>query len=105
MIILIVILIVIGIRKKQPKRFWLYCIAAVIYQNVIGLLFSGSGSLTNPAQDGLITRYIRQYFNDGPEMAAFGLVVILLGWIPTIYICKKGYVKPNTQKPVKNMDK
>ncbi len=88
----------IGLWKSQPKRYWLHAIGAIGSQLLVGVLFSGDGSLANPAGDGLITALARSATNDGPEMAFLGIAAILLGWGVPIWLLHRGFVRRGTRQ-------
>jgi len=73
----------------NTKEAYKYGFCAAIYllitAPIIQILFNGGGTLENPQGDGIITAYIRQATNDGPLMAAWGLLVIAISYIPAFY--------------------
>ncbi len=91
--IFIVIVVILGLVTRQPRRYWAYAAAAVGVQLLTGFLFAGGGTLEDPTGDGLITASIRRATNDGPQMGVLGLGVIALAWGVPIWLVARGYKK------------
>ena len=95
---LIVIAIVIGLSTKQEEKFWKYVVFAIATQLLTDLLFSGRGTLQNPAGDGLITQFVRSFSNDGPIMASMIIPALLFGWGLPIFLIYRGYKKTGSMQ-------
>lgn len=95
----IVVLVIVGLVKRQQRKYWLHVIAAVFVQNLTALLFAAGGTLENPDGDGNITAMVRGATNDGPEVAALAIVAIGLGWAVPIWLAMRGYsARPGTKQ-------
>lgn len=91
--IFIAIVVILGLVTRQPRRYWSYAGAAVAVHLLTVFLFAGGGTLEDPTGDGLITAWIRQATNDGPQMGIVGLAVIAVGWGFPIWLVVRGYQK------------
>lgn len=87
-IIFLVIMAVIGIRKKSPLAYWVLSMSAVLLHAVVAILLNGGGTLEDPNEDGFITKMIRHEFNDGPEMSVVAILAVILGWVIPVLIAK-----------------
>lgn len=93
MLIFLVIAIIFGLIKKQPRKYWINASFAVGLAFVLGLLLAGGGTLENPKGDGIITHFVRSSTDDGPLMGVWAIFVICITWGLPLYIIKRGYVK------------
>ena len=84
-------IVLIGLFKRQGKRYWLNGLAALALQAVVSALFNGGGTLEDSTGDGILTAMVRAATNDGPIMGVFALFVIILGWAVPIWIVRRGY--------------
>lgn len=89
--IFIAVVLILGLVTKQPRRYWLFALAAVATQLLVGFLFAGGGTLGDSRGDGMITAWLRRVTNDGPQMGLLGLGVIALGWGLPIWLLTRGY--------------
>lgn len=90
---LLVIIVLISGLFIRSKSFWKYGVLAIIYSQLCGLMLSGRGTLENPTGDGLITRLVRETTGDGPFMGIWGLMVIVIAWLPTLLLLSKAFKK------------
>lgn len=82
---------VVGLVKKQPRKYWLAIAAGIAIQFVTGLLFSGNGTLQDSRGDGYITAVVRQATNDGAAVAFLIVPVILFAWVVPFAIIRHNY--------------
>lgn len=66
-----------GIFFYRVSSYWKFIAYAYVSLIIFVILFSGGGTIENPASDGLITQFVRKATNDGYQMALFGLIVII----------------------------
>lgn len=92
-----VALIILGLVTNQPQKYWIYSFIAVLTQFVLGYLLAGGGTLENPQGDGVVTHLVRQMVDDGPLMALWGIVVIVIVWGVPLFIVTRGYTKKTTK--------
>lgn len=91
---LAVVAALVGLLRRQARRYWVHAAGAVAVQVLVLFLGAGGGTLEDPSGDGLITREVRRATDDGPAMAAFGLAVIALGWGIPLWLLRRGYRLP-----------
>jgi hypothetical protein len=90
--IFVAILVVIGLVRRQPWRYWAMALAALIVQTCSEFLFNGR---EGPAA-GYVTRLLRGD-GDSPAYLLVLPVAALFGWgLPIIFVIQ-GYTKPGTE--------
>jgi len=89
--ILAIILVAIGLLRRQPKRYWLHSACAIGAQILMGYLFN--------AQSGLLTPALRQAAGDGTAMGLVALVLVVAMWAIPIAIAKRGYQRKPPSPP------
>ena len=77
------ILIAVGIIKKQPRSYWISVGWAVLIQFACQYLFH--------MDTGLVTPWVKKITGDGPMMAAYGILVIVLAWVLPLFLVRRGY--------------
>lgn len=80
---------VLGVLRYRHWPYWRWVLVVLLWQSAAEFLFSAHGSLDAPERDGLIMRAMRQATNDGPELALFGLVFLLVFWGGLIYFVRQ----------------
>lgn len=98
--IFILVLVLIGLIKKQRAAYWYHACAAVFVQVIVSVLCRGGGTLQDPSGDGPIAHLVRVAVNDGPLIGVFAILVIALGWALPIWIVRRGYVGPSNPPTV-----
>ena len=76
-------------KKKNLKKAGALSAYGGISSALAWQLFAGGGTLEDPSGDGFITRIVREYSSDGPEVLFCALFAILLGWILPIYFARQ----------------
>jgi len=91
---ILVLIISIGMALwLRKKAFVKYAVGAIVLTALTTFLFKANGTLASPSGDGVITQVIRRHFNDGPQVAILGLMVIFFTYGGVIYLLRKGYKK------------
>lgn len=90
--ILPVILVIVGLLRKQQKRYWAAAAIATGVHFLAGVLFSGGGTLENPAGDGLVTAAVRRATNDGPAVVAMLVPALAFAWAVPLWLIRRAYV-------------
>ena len=80
-----------GLQKANHKVFWIRALIALFFVLVWPYLFSGGGTLENPAGDGVIARYMRQATNDGPIFGLISIFIVIAGWGIPILLLTTGF--------------
>lgn len=82
----LIVLVVIGLVKRQGWRYWVACLGAAGFYLLMQVLFN--------ADRGVATPSLRRATGDGAGMGAVAILVIALTWGGVIMIVRKGYRKP-----------
>jgi len=82
-VIFAIILVAIGLLRKQPRRYWIHAACAIGFQFIMGYLFND--------QSGLLTPTLRMATGDGPAMALIAIVLVVILWAVPIAIVQRGY--------------
>ena len=85
-----IILVAIGLLRKQSRDYWIAAATAVGVQFVVALLFHGKTGLLTPA--------LREATGDGPAMAVIAIGIMVLAWVVPIAIAARGYKRKTPPK-------
>lgn len=88
--LLIAVVVIVGLVRRQPGRYWWHALAAVVVQNLAWQLFNAGGTVQNPSGDGLVTALIRSYGGDEAVLLLFPFAM-LTGWVIPIWLVVRGY--------------
>ncbi|HVV51811.1 MAG TPA: hypothetical protein VHO06_19240 [Polyangia bacterium] len=81
--LLAVLLVVIGLVKKQGARYWLAALGAVLFQVVVSYLFQ--------YHTGIVTPYVKRATHDGKLMEVYAMVFVALSWGVPAFVARCGY--------------
>ena len=83
--LVIIVILAFGIKYRN-KAYWLRAILIPIHLQLVNLLFSARGSLGQPELDGIITKFIRSTYGDGPMFGIYAIFIIVIAWGPAIWL-------------------
>jgi hypothetical protein len=73
MAVLAIALLVVGLLKKQQRKYWIVCFVAVQFQAVMSLVFH--------AETGFLAPAIRKLVGEGPAEGIYIVVLVAVTWI------------------------
>lgn len=83
--LLAIVLVIIGLGKRQAARYWVAAFWAVLFQAVVAYLFQ--------YHTGLLTPAVKRALHDGKLMEAYGMLFVALSWGVPAVIARCGYRK------------
>jgi hypothetical protein len=90
--LVVYIAVLFGIFRFRRVEYWKWVGILFVWMLGAGLLFSGGGTLQDPSGDGIIAHQIRVATNDGPGMAIFAIMFLIVYWGGAIWMLRKMYV-------------
>lgn len=93
MIIMIfaVVLLVLGLVRKQPRKYWIAAFIAVLFQAVMNVLFH--------MDTGLLAPTMKQLVGDGPAEGVYAIVVIVVAWGVPVFLVSRSYQRQPKAPP------
>ncbi|MES2897797.1 MAG: hypothetical protein V4759_17365 [Pseudomonadota bacterium] len=77
---------ILGVLFYRRWEFWRWVVAMFAWQAAAAFLFASYGTPDNPEGDGLIIRAIIQATNNGPEVAAVGVVFLVAFYVGVVIL-------------------
>ena len=93
MMIFLGVVMVLGLRTRQPRRYWYHAACALAIQLTVAVLFAGAGATEGMTEVGLIPAILRQGTNAAPLGGVAGLVSLAFGWGVPIWLVNRGFVR------------
>jgi hypothetical protein len=84
-VLLAIILLIIGLVRKQAARYWVAAFWAVLFRALVSYLFQ--------YHTGVVTPYVKRALHDGKLMEAYGMLFVVLSWGVPALIARCGYQK------------
>lgn len=80
-----------GVFKCRFWSYWKWVVAAMGWAVVTGLLVPAYGTAQDPRGSGFLTRWVVSITNDGPGVAAYGLIAIITTYAVMIYLLSRAW--------------
>jgi hypothetical protein len=92
MVIITFLTFLLGIIRYRYWAYWKWALILLAWQFIGSIFFAGGGTLENPAGDGIIAHQIRLATNDGPGMAVFGVLFLIVFYGGVIWLIRRMYL-------------
>jgi hypothetical protein len=89
MFLILVIFVFNGTFSYRKAAYWKWVIYSYLLSIAVSFLGAGGGTVSKPAGDGIITYFVRQATNDGPQVLFVGIPAIIISWGGFILFARK----------------
>ncbi len=87
--LIVIVAALLGIWRYRSNEYFKWVGITAIWMLAAGFLFYAGGTLEDPSGDGLITHQIRIATQDGPGMALFAIVFLVIYWGGAIFFISR----------------